>query len=344
MDLFNPIVDASRQHSAFRMLLRDSYAAQRAVISNWATGFRDRDGKFVQEFQLSFEPGLWELYVNAALGCWGLVPDMSFSTPDFVVSSPTPLCIEAGIAAPPLGGKPPVGWGIPDIPEDFSDFNLGATLRLCNTFSSKIKRYRDYYSRFAHVAQRPFVIAIGAYDRPLAHFAASRPLLAALYGRYYDEQATPGDASEVVSYKVKVARKSEGVDVPVGLFCDDQYADVSAVFYSALATWGKLSALADDPGAMGVFITIHPSADSIQPEVKKTPASVYTEHILDGAYIVHNPFARHPLPRGVLSHPRLAEVSMSTRGEILTDIPDDFLLARIHFSLRQRDATTPGTL
>jgi hypothetical protein len=45
-----------------------------------------------------------------------------------------------------------------------------------------------YYSALSHVSDKPFVIAIAAFDRPLAHFAASRPVLAALYGLYHDGQ------------------------------------------------------------------------------------------------------------------------------------------------------------
>src|SRR5690606_11133353 len=101
----------------------EEYAPERAVLNSWAKGFRDRDGKFVQEFQQSFESGFWELYVNAALACWGLEPEMSYSSPDFVVPGATHFCIEAAITAPPLGGKPPIGWGLSDIPTDFSDFN-----------------------------------------------------------------------------------------------------------------------------------------------------------------------------------------------------------------------------
>lgn len=336
MDLFRPIVDPSRQHPIFRMLLRDEYAAERAVLSSWAVGFRDRDGKFVHEFQLSFEPCFWELYLNAVLSSLDLQPDMSFAAPDFVITGPTPLCIEAAIAAPPQGGKPPIGYSASDIPTDFSDFNVAATLRLCNTLDSKVRRYREYYSSLQHVINKSFVIAIGAFDRPLAHFAASRPLLAALYGHYFDEQATSHDATEVVNYGVYTATKSSGVDIPIGLFCDDTYAEVSAVIYSALATWGKVRALAENPSAPVIFTTLHPKSDSLIPEIRTTRKSEYSEHLLDGAYVVHNPFARHPLPPGLLSHPRIAELRMPSNGEILMDAPDDFLLLRMLMSLHQR--------
>ena len=336
MDLFTPKVSVSRQHPAFRMLLEDRHAAERDVLTAWSSGFLDRDGKFVQQFQMTFESGLWELYLNAALAMWQMKPDMSMASPDFVVDRPTKLCIEATIAAPALGGKGPIGYSVKDIPEDFGEFNTQASIRICNSFSSKVKRYRDYYSALPHVAGRPFVIAIAAFDRPLAHFAASRPILAALFGLYHDESATPRDATKVVSYNVAGAAKSGVVDVPLGLFCDDTFREVSAVIYSSLATWGKVRALANSPDAKTIYTTYHPSDNGLLPEIRHTQKSAYSEHLLDGTWIFHNPFARSPVPDGAFSHPRIAEVRAVPGGELQIQAPDDFLLVRTLFSVRER--------
>lgn len=185
-------------------------------------------------------------------------------------------------------------------------------------------------------ASSPYVIAIAAFDRPLAHFAASRPILAALYGLYHDENATPRDATKVTSYSVFAAAKSEKVDNPVGLFCDDSYPEVSAVIYSSLVTWGKVRALADNPQAHTIYRTFHPREGGLIPEIKTTPKSEYREHLLDGIWVLHNPFATHPIPEGVLSHPRLAEIRVAQDGELLVQAPDDFLLVRTLFSVNPR--------
>jgi hypothetical protein len=163
----------------------------------------------------------------------------------------------------------------------------------------------------------------------IAEPAPSRPLLAALYGLYYDEQTTPHDARRVVRYNVYAAAKSETIYIPVGLFCDDGYADISAVISSSLATWGKVRALADNPSARTVYTTFHPSAEGLRPEVRTAPKSTYTEHLLDGTYVLHNPFARHPLPTGVFSHPRVAELRVASDGELVMEAPSDFLLTRM---------------
>jgi len=317
-------------------MLEDQYGPERAVLIEWAQGFEDRDGKFVQEFQMTFESSMWELYLNAALKPWGLMPDMSFSSPDFVITHPTKLAIEATIAAPAQGGKSAFGYDINDIPSDFSKFNADAAVRICNSFDAKVRRYRKYYSTMPHVAGTPFVVAIAAFDRPLAHFAASRPVIAAMYGLYHDEAATPRDADRVTSYNVVTAAKTEVVDIPVGLFCDNTYADVSAVIYSSLATWGKIRALADNPAAHTIYRTFHPQEGSLFPEVRTSPKSEYHEDLMDGLWVLHNPFAKRPIADGALSHPRVAEVHVAPDGELLITAPDDLLLLRTLFSVTPR--------
>lgn len=307
-------------------------------MDSWAKGFQDRDGKFVQELQLTFESSFWELYLHAALCELGIDTDMSFDAPDFVAVRPHNFCIEATIAGPAQGGPSAFGYNsMEELPEDFTDFNIQAAIRICNAFDAKIRRYHSRYSGLPQSQSKPYVIAIGAFDRPYSHFAANRAIVAALYGLYFDEAATPRDADDVVRYNVSSAPKSPTVDVPVGLFCDATHADVSAVIYSPVATWGKLRAMADNPGALTVYQTFHPSDDGLLPKILTRKKSEYNEHLLDGLYVLHNPFAKYPLPKGCLSHPRLCEVHVAHDGELDMQAPEDFLLVRILRSVIARD-------
>lgn len=328
IDLFAPVLSTPKQHPIFQMLLHDRYAPERQVLSSWADGFCDRDGKFVHEFQSTFESSMWELYLHAATKIWGFQLDQAPASPDFIVKAPIPLCIEATIAAPAKDGKPAFGYGVSDIPDDLNRFNAAASIRICNSFTAKVKRYRDYYATLPHVTNRPFVLAIAAFDRPLAHFAAGRSVIAAMYGLYHDEDATRHDADKVVSYNVSAAAKSATVDVPMGMFCEPTYPEVSAVIYSSLATWGKIRALADAPSAKTIYQTFHRKENDLLPEVRSALKKNYNEHLLDGLHILHNPFARFPIPNGTFSHPRLAESRVTPDGELLTEAPDDFLLVR----------------
>ncbi len=79
-------------------------------------------------------------------------------------------------------GRLPLALAHRPSPRTFSAFNAGAVIRLCNSFDAKVRRYRSYYATLPHVQDAPFVIALRAFDRPLANLAASRPIMAALYG------------------------------------------------------------------------------------------------------------------------------------------------------------------
>jgi hypothetical protein len=98
MDLFVPLVEQDKLHANFRKTLDPTAAGVRAVLAEWADGFRDRDGKFIQEFQTTYNSSFWELYLFAVLKQLGIQVDFSFDAPDFV-SSNYPIAIEAAIAS-----------------------------------------------------------------------------------------------------------------------------------------------------------------------------------------------------------------------------------------------------
>ena len=132
------------------------------------------------------------------------------------------------------------------------------------------------------------------------------------------------------------AYKDSGVQVPLGLFLDDQASEVSAVVYSCLATWGKLRALADNPLAQSVYKTLHPAKSGIIPEMRVACKKDYREHLIDGLYIFHNPFAKHPLSLDALGHARASQMFVEN-GTLVTIAPDDFLLMRMIHSITVRD-------
>lgn len=328
IDLFSDVAPESKHHPIYRMMKSDVYAPERDVLIDWSKGFEDRDGKFCYEFQTSFEPCLWELYLHAYLKEIKAEIDFSFNAPDFVISGKEQLCIEATIAAPPVDGVPPYGQINSKIPEDLNRFNSEATLRISNSFSSKVKKYRKRYSKLPQTANKPYVIAIASFDRPHSQLAAMRPVVSALYGLYHDEEATiASKADRVVSYNVDGVVKNEKTNIDLGYFCTNDYSDISAVIYSSLATWGKIRALADS-NAQSIYTSFHPNSDSIYPIVKRTPKSEYYEHLLDGLYVFHNPFAEKPLNLETLGHERLAQGFVKDDGELDIVAPEDFLLLR----------------
>ena len=335
VDLFSPVIDEHQQHLIFRRLCGSRQAAEREVLRDWSRGFVDRDGKFVKEFQATFESSMWELYVHACIRELGGGVDFKHARPDFVASlRGVDLCVEATVAQPPAGGPPAFGEGPPEIPVDLNEFNRDSIVRISSRFTAKSDLYLHRYSTLAHVKDKPFVIALAPFDRPAAQLAHNRPIIAALFGLYFDEeQSMATRSSRVIRYPLSTVPKSNSVDLPVGFFCDDRYAHVSAVIYSPIAGMGKIRALAEDPVDQLVFKTVHPNPDSIVPRLRTTPKSDYTEHLLDGLYVIHNPNARHPLGFDTLAHERIAQLTLSEGGELLETGPDDFLQVRFVFSL-----------
>lgn len=336
LSLFERVVPDAVLHPVVPRLMTPELSAERELLLRWADGFVDRDGKFVKEFQTTFESSLWELYLHAALREYGVTLDTRHHAPDFVVTAPVALSIEATVARPAAGDADVSGPGAPPIPKDLNAFNHAAMLRLCNAFDAKVRRYRAAYRHEPHVADRPFVIALAPFDRPVAQLAAHRPIVAALYGHYVDEEATIANGLDtVVQYPVDAVRKSETANVPLGLFCSDAFSEVSALIFSTSAGMGKLRALADNPDASVIFQTLHPPLHGLMPVVRAAVKREYSEHLLDGLYILHNPFAAHPLNAALLDHPRVLQ-AVWRDGAVVFDGPDDFLLMRNVWSLTSR--------
>jgi hypothetical protein len=333
--LFIDVARNEAQHPIYKMIRDGDYEAEREVLLGWSRGFEDRDGKFCHEFQTSFEPCLWELYLYAFLKEINATTDFKYDAPDFVVNAGEQFCIEATISAPAQGDPPPHGFPMDALPNDFNHFNQQATIRLCNSFTSKVRKLRERYSKLPQSADKPFVIAIASFDRPFSHMSAMRPVIAALYGLYHDEMQTIETGSnKIISYNIDGVAKNENANIELGYFCTPEYSDVSAVIFSSLATWGKVRAVAENPSALTVYTTYHPNPGSLLPKVKQTRKSEYNEHLLDGLCILHNPFADKPLDPRSLHHERLAQCFVKDDGELDFEAPEDFLLLRYLMSVK----------
>ena len=338
LDLFTPIAEDEKQHPIFRMLLQDQYRAEREVLNLWVNGFEDRDGKFIYEFQTTFESSMWELYLHAFLKELGAQTDFAHSAPDFVTTLDRSLTIEATIAAPPQGGAAPAGHK-ESVPQDFAEFNKLAAIRISNSLSAKIKKYRNSYSKLDHVKDKPYVIGLASFDQPYSHYAVNRAIVAVLYGIYVDEESTiEYGADELIRYPISAVFKNESTTIPVGLFTTEEYKDVSAVIYSSLATWGKIKALADNPKDIAVYHTLHAhNRKSLVPEIRTTTKAEYKENIADGIHIIHNPFAEHAIQTSTFHHERIAQYFVEQNGGISIKAPEDFLLLRQIISMRVKE-------
>ena len=246
MQLFEPIVGESQQHPNFRsLLLRNDYYAF-DVIQDWARGFVDRDGKFVREFQTTFNSSFWELYLFAVLKKYGLKVDFSKFAPDFYISGHD-FNIEATIASNPQDGLPEhIGWTRGLIPEDMNEFNRRTIIRIANSLTAKHRKYIDSYAALEHVRDRPFVIAITNFDQPFSFMTSKRAIEAVVLGHYVDEErylrlGRPRGGLD--GEDLHAVLKDNGSPVELGLFRSPAYREISAVIFNACATLGKVRAL-----------------------------------------------------------------------------------------------------
>jgi hypothetical protein len=308
MDLFTPIADPSKFHPAFAALKSFPSPGCEAVLRSWVTGFHDRDGKFVHEFQTTFDPCFWELYLHAVLRHVGCEIDFSHVRPDFCVTSPTQFCVEATVALHASGSLPATHSVTPEMPLDLAEFTRQAIIRLANSISTKSRKWLESYSRLLHVREHPFVIAVAPFDRSGFFLQINRAIEAYLFGYYVDE--SKGTRQELILNgpevrQIEFVQKDSGSRIPVGIFNDPSHSHISAVIFNTCATWSKLSALSSDTSEKIVFETLHHNPGSRIPLHAKRIKADYEEHLLDGLRIYHNPYADHPLPTALFSDERI---------------------------------------
>ncbi|MEZ5492641.1 MAG: hypothetical protein R3F50_20350 [Gammaproteobacteria bacterium] len=304
MDLFTPAVNEKDFHPNFRNILRAELCKERKELQRWASDFPDRDGKFVKEFQTTFNPCFWELYLNALFKDLGFDLDWEFPSPDFLVrKNGIQFSIEAATAGA-ASGKTPEWEKTISKPEEIENISLNALnresiIRLSNTFFSKLKKYRDSYSKASHVKNRPFVIAIAPFEQPHFNLQYNRPITALLYDYYVDEEAYLANPEDYPSgppaRQLGSVEKDNGSEIELGVFSDSLCSEISAVIFSCTATWGKVDALTTNSNVRRVISSIRGEPPHGAPKLFTCSGSESTETIQDGLQVYHNPYAVNPI-------------------------------------------------
>jgi hypothetical protein len=317
LDLFIPVTPKEKWHPNFAHQIEFPNEWNRAVLNKWAKGFVDRDGKFVQEFQTSFNSCFWELYLNAVLNERGLSIDFSFKRPDFVITGPKEFAMEAVIASHANGGLPENEASLQNYPEDLNELNRQAILRLSNALHSKHKKYLTEYSAMSHVRSKPFVIALAPFDRPFFNLSCQRAIEALLYNYYLDESEWIHLGLETSPPKkfISSVKKDNGAEIELGLFQGKLMPEISAVLFSTCATWGKVRAMCADPNPSIYFKALRFSPNGPEPTIVSASKADYRESLLDGLRIYHNPNANHPLDPAIFRSPEIMQSYFSMENE-----------------------------
>ncbi|EPH6541339.1 hypothetical protein ACS1XA_002597 [Escherichia coli] len=241
MDLFSTKIARNKLNHNFKTIYTDpKLAPVRAVIQSWGRGLLERSGeqtKFINEFQTTFNSSMWELYLNEMFIRLGYSVDYTKDSPDFCVSTPLgyKFNVEAMVSDKPH--KPPVS-------EIFSEakFKHQSTLKLLG----KIKDKRDLftgingkkfpYSTMEHVIGKPFVLALAPFDSDLSLTQNNTIINRVLFGI---EEPTMRDLVNGRQRRVLSIKKNEDTEIPLGIFTNDSYKEISAIVFSTTGTFGK---------------------------------------------------------------------------------------------------------
>lgn len=241
LDLFEPRLPEAKLHDHFRLICSDpTYAKVLPVIQSWATGLLDRKGesqKFIKELQSTFNSSMWELYLNRAMVDLGCSVDYSKSSPDFVVRGPGnyEFNVEAVIS-----DQPPTALQQKTFTEH--EFKTRGALKLIAKIRDKLNLYRGVngkkhpYSSLSHVRGRPFIIAIAPFDSNMSLFQNNELINMVLFGIAPPVLTGPDRGKQE---RIGSLLTPSGSPVEMGIFTNDSYKEISAVFFSTVGTFGK---------------------------------------------------------------------------------------------------------
>jgi hypothetical protein len=288
LNLFEIIAKEEKLNPNFVYLLAEEYEPVRDVINRWASGFEDRDNKFNHQFQETFNSSFWELYLYQCFKDLKMSVDFSRASPDFTVNTKNNeiINIEAVTANHAQDSDPEWVSNSKDakIREDEEFLNFSC-IRILNAIDSKHKKLFTTYSKYDHVKNKPYIVAIAPFEQPMFFMQNNEAIIRVLYGQGVDKN--DGFKEVFVPY----AMKNNRVPLDLGMFTTDKYKEISAVIFSTTATIGK--AITQSPLARTVRSSWYHPVKGLVAELKDN--AMHFETHLDGLQIHHNPFAENKL-------------------------------------------------
>jgi hypothetical protein len=303
-DIFSILPDISDEklHDKFKLLLMPEFHEHRSIIQKWVDGLIDRDNKIVKEFQTTFHSSFWEFFLFALFKELGFELDQTHGRPDFIIKKPEEIYIEAVISNIKANGVPEKERGIEDLismfipPYEQTDYYSildEAIIRQANAIHSKKNKFVQNYVKCDWInKKKPYVVALSSYDQINYGREYIYPMMALLYGMYY--------CPEKEEYEIRdsIKKVETGADIPIGIFNNLDYADISAVLYSSTVTIGKISSLNISNGGYSPndVYSLYRDYDDIKVPYKLNIVSPQSPECLsDGIFIFHNPNAKNNL-------------------------------------------------
>ncbi|EOU1650933.1 hypothetical protein OQL15_000839 [Clostridium perfringens] len=304
LDLYKEIkgLSETNQHEKFLLLKNEfQFKYEKEILSNWTDGLLDRDNKFVRQFQETFHSSFWEIYLYKLFKEAKFKLNQEHPMPDYIITEPIECYVEAVTANIKQNGRKEKDRGIEDIismtippalQDDFYEVLDESIIRAANAIKTKNKKYNNEYIKREWIdVNNPYTIAMGSYDQVNYGREYIYPMLALLYGIYYDVEA------DVLIKKDKIIKKDTNSEIQLDIFSDSEYENVSAVIYSCTMTLGKLVSMSISEGneSFNNVYNIRKKCDDgmhlLHVVSEKVP-----EDIADGTFIFHNPNAKNKLP------------------------------------------------
>lgn len=177
LEIFNPNLGRCKDdwHMKVKLLDKQEFIGQRIVLENWTEGFYDRDGKIIPEFQKSFHSSFWEFYLYTLFTEIGFQLDMTHPAPDYIITEPYKINVEAVIANIREKGRQEETRGMYDIlsmitppfaQADFYEVLDESIFRMSKAIIKKHKKFLKDYSKHEWMEKEiPYVIAACSFDQ-----------------------------------------------------------------------------------------------------------------------------------------------------------------------------------
>lgn len=321
LDLFTELLAENELHPKFKLL--SILYGEKEILNDWVKGFIDRDKKIVKEFQKTFHSSFWEFYLYAVFKEAKFEIDFTKNRPDFIITKPEKLYIEAVVSNIKNTGEKEEKRSLKDIlsmvepfyiQENF-DYNMReAITRYSNSILSKNKKYQEYLKDKDFNEKIPYIIALSGYEQINYGKNFYYPMMALLYGLYYDNK------KDKYEKKMVIKKTDVNSNIPIGFFLNESMAHISAIIFSCTVTLGKLTSLAisQKKSILKTNSVLCIRHDNDFPYFKPQIVSEMSpEYLSDGLFIFHNPFAKHPVTKELFNKTNVLNIEFNQKDESL---------------------------
>ncbi|TWU00499.1 hypothetical protein Pla108_14500 [Botrimarina colliarenosi] len=309
--LFTPIVEESRLHPSFRMLMEQpGFEPQRWMMDDVFSSYEDRDGNFVEQFQSTgFDQRTYELYLYAYLSRSGFSVDRRYAAPDFSASNEElDVAIEATTVNKATSGV--VGREGRTI-RDLNPAELAAyvhdelPIRFGSALFSKLKKK---YWELPHCRDRAIVIAIEPFHDDDALGLTDSGLSAYLFGATEVPSRTEDKRLKISSKSTEEHQLAEK-RIPSYFFGQPDTKHISGVLFSNSGTAAKFKRMGYQHGVGNERLVIQRTGFAYAPEDTAQDPAFFSYNLDNppmvetwgqGLVLYHNPNCLHPIPLGAM--------------------------------------------